>query len=308
MPKINTNNPLSAENAKLAAELAKSKEKSLDKNAAVFRLNLNHKGEIDPSALQKLIETARASKTYQRNKEKYQFTLVSGPKKTQYLALKQQGLWSKFKSLFPFTREARQERRAEAARMVSNSLDLPELKNDVKTRAQAREFQRDVITTFRDEGGAQRMSDLLASELLPAGNGQQHRSDRPVSDDVVGSQKKPDYLKGAQHDPYDGEFENRADSSIFQKRSKSDVTEQGFVNKNYEDEVSKGEDSEDEDERFSKTGNSMRAPEQKTFEQFLFSQIGQPMGAFDQEKQKLHDTRLKDLDNWMADMLNFDDE
>ena len=296
MPNINTSNPLGAVNTAIAKELSQLREKTpIGKNASVFRIYTKPDGSVDPASLQKLIETARGSKAYQRNKEKYQFTLVDRKGERAYLALKRQGLWSKFKSLFPSTQAERQKRREDASKIVLDSLskiDVVRWKIDkymvkpsdeenasdektpppqqVKTLAEARGFQRDVMATkFVDvpqEPEVRKMSDLLASEarmseqLLPASDGQQHRSDLPVSDALVGSPKEPDYLKGAPDDPYNKKFR---DNSIYEKPNKSVVSEQGFVNKDYED-----DGSEDEGEKYEVTGNQL-----KFFEQFVLSQL-----------------------------------
>lgn len=289
MPTINTNNPLGAVNTSIANELSKLKDKNpISKNASVFRLYTNSKGGVDPASLQKLIETARGSKTYQRNKENYQFTLVSRKGEQAYLALKQQGLWSKFKSLFPSTQEARQKRREDASKLILDSLnkidvvrwkidkymvdhsDEEKVPQQVKTLAEAREFQRDVMATnFFDapkEPDVMKMNDLLASDarmseqLLPPGNEQQRQSYQHVSDSLVGSEKKPDYLKESADDPYEDKFR---ENSIYGKQNKSFVSEHDFVNKDYEN-----EESEDDDAEYKVTNH-----QRKDFDEFLLSQI-----------------------------------
>ena len=206
MGKVDTKNPLNPVNAALAADIAGVRDTSLKKNASVFRLRLIG-GKVDEGQLKNLFEAARSSKTYQRNKENYQFTVVKSSS-GNYLALKQQGLWSKFKSLFPSTQAARQERRALAADIILTALDRGELDRGRMTLARAKTFQRDLIDEEHDDGPITMSQlipsgDRLSGQLLSAGNGNQHQSSEPISDEQVGSLKKSVYLKPDEKDPYD---------------------------------------------------------------------------------------------------------
>jgi len=206
MGKVDTKNPLSPENAAIAADFAGMRDTSLKKNASVFRLRLNN-GKVDEDRLKTLFEAARSSKTYQRNKENYQFTVVKSSS-GNYLALKQQGLWSKFKSLFPSTQAARQERRALAADIILTALGRGELDGGRMTLAQAKTFQRDLIDEEHDDGPItmnqlSSLGDRLSGQLLSAGKGNQHQSSEPIPDEHVGSLKNPVYLKPDEKDPYD---------------------------------------------------------------------------------------------------------
>lgn len=213
MNKVNIKNPLGiGQNVELAGDIAGlragRKDVPLKKNASVIRANLKN-GEIGEGQLQELFDAARNSKTYQRNKEKYQFTIVSSSKGS-YLALKQQGLWSKFKSLFPWTQQARQERRASAAETILRSLGRYELAPDRMTLAEARSFQRRLI---EEEVEPLTVSELapfegpVSGQLLSAEGEDPHQTSQPISDgydeQVGGSPKESFHLKPDENDPYE---------------------------------------------------------------------------------------------------------
>jgi len=88
--------------------------------ASSFSLRLNREGKLDQAAFSQLLAAARASNAYKANQQHYQFKLKSDSS-GHYLTLKQQGLWSRFKGLFGWGREARERQRADAQHLIRGS-------------------------------------------------------------------------------------------------------------------------------------------------------------------------------------------
>lgn len=140
----------------LASDVAAKREFAEIKtaeNAKSFKLRLENDGQIDRGAFKRMLTAARVSKAYKNNFDKYQFTIKSD-RNGQYLSLKQQGLWSRFKGLFGIGSTARQEQRAQARNVIESALKFservyltgqnPEGAGPLDTRltkAQAMEFQ-----------------------------------------------------------------------------------------------------------------------------------------------------------------------
>lgn len=101
------------------------KEIKTAKNAKSFTLRLENDGRIDRETFKRLLTAARVSKAYKNNFDKYQFTIKSD-RNGQYLSLKRQGLWSRFKGLIGFGSTERQEQRAQARNVIESALKFSE--------------------------------------------------------------------------------------------------------------------------------------------------------------------------------------
>ena len=143
--------------------------------ASSFYLRLNAEGKLDKHAFSELLAAARASNAYKANQQHYQFKLKSDGI-GHYLTLKQQGLWSRFKGVFGWGREARERQRADAEHLIDGG-SLSEIN---QARQQGLDTGR---TRFSDAKTAQR---AIMDERGPSRN----RQARSQS-----SSEKPDFEK-----------------------------------------------------------------------------------------------------------------
>lgn len=129
--------PRDARNAEMA-ELKKAKKES------EFRLRLDANGQIDKDALNRLLLVVRASKSYKKHFEDFQFK-VKSDSRGQFLSLKRQGLWSSFKGLFGIGREQRERQRDHAAGLINAALGHKTFDSGEDTKrmtfATAKEYQ-----------------------------------------------------------------------------------------------------------------------------------------------------------------------
>lgn len=77
-------------------------------------------GKTTREDLTAFLGVVRRSKTYQKYSDNYQFRLQSDDQGNQYLTLKQQGLWSRFKGFFRIESERRGHERATAIRQIND--------------------------------------------------------------------------------------------------------------------------------------------------------------------------------------------
>jgi hypothetical protein len=99
--------------------------KELKKGAKQSAFSLDVTGtppKVTSDEIRRMLNTARASKSYQANADKFQFKLVG-----QTLTLKEQGFFSKLKGHFNIDREAREEQRAQAAKLIQNAFSTARL-------------------------------------------------------------------------------------------------------------------------------------------------------------------------------------
>lgn len=89
------------------------------KNKSEFSLRIQE-GKTSREDLATLLTAARASKSYQKNHENYQFRLKTGSDGSQLLSLKEQGLWSRFKGIFGWGSERRAQERSDAVRYIDS--------------------------------------------------------------------------------------------------------------------------------------------------------------------------------------------
>jgi len=109
--------------------------------------------KITADELRRMLAAASHSKTYQKNSEKYQFTLVTR-KGQQVLRLKQQGWFSNVIGRFGISHDKRETQRAEAAKLIQETLAQNDLDMDSKvdisgptlSKAKAKSLQRDIMT------------------------------------------------------------------------------------------------------------------------------------------------------------------
>ena len=149
------------------------------KNASEFTLRVGADGKVTSLELSRMLSTARASKSYKNNSDKFQFKLKSD-NKGQYLTLKQQGAWSSFKGWLGAGRAEREQQRADAknlinATLVSGRSDKSYFNKDLLTFNQAQKYQVSVMTTSSLAPEASRVGDQNKSaevtmEMLRDGN------------------------------------------------------------------------------------------------------------------------------------------
>ena len=149
------------------------------KNASEFTLRVGAGGKVTSLEISRMLNTARASKSYKNNSDKFQFKLKSD-NNGQYLTLKQQGAWSSFKGWLGVGRAEREQQRADAKNLINATLDLgrPDkayLNKDLLTFNQAQKYQVSVMTTSSLAPKTSRVDDQNKSaevtmEMLRDGN------------------------------------------------------------------------------------------------------------------------------------------
>ena len=149
------------------------------KNASEFTLRVGADGKVTSFELSRMLTTARASKSYKNNSDKFQFKLKSD-NNGQYLTLKQQGAWSSFKGWLGVGRAEREQQRADAkdlinATLVSGRPDKSYSDKDLLKFNQAQKYQVSVMTTSSLAPEASRVDDQKKSaevtmEMLRDGN------------------------------------------------------------------------------------------------------------------------------------------
>lgn len=149
------------------------------KNASEFTLRVGADGKVTSLEISRMLNTARASKSYKNNSDKFQFKLKSD-NNGQYLTLKQQGAWSSFKGWLGVGRAEREQQRADAKNLINATLDLGQPDKAYSTKDllkfnQAQKYQVSVMTTSSlapkaSREGDQNKSAEVTMEMLRDGN------------------------------------------------------------------------------------------------------------------------------------------
>ena len=116
----------------------------------------NGQAKVSADEIRRMLNTARGSKDYKANFNKYQFRVITHESGAQTLTLKEQGFFSKLKALVRIGRDKRAQQRADAARLIDAAFSRANLKTGTTqtvtapgqrmTRADAIAFQRDLMT------------------------------------------------------------------------------------------------------------------------------------------------------------------
>ena len=135
------------------------KERQQGQKAKSFELTVTQdNGQVKVSAdeIRRMLMTARGSKDYMANFNKYQFKVITHESGAQTLTLKEQGFFSKLKGLVRIGRDKREQQRADAAQLIGAAFSRANLKTGTTqtvtapgqrmTHADAIEFQRDLMT------------------------------------------------------------------------------------------------------------------------------------------------------------------
>ena len=150
-----TNMPTNATNA-LGKEV---KELKQGKKASSFKLTVtqeNGQFKVSTDEIRRMLNTARGSKDYKANFDKYQFKVVTGLFGKKTLTLKEQGNFSKFKGWMGIGRDKREQQRAEAARLIGTAFSKASMETGTSqtvtapgqqmTHDESIGFQRDLMT------------------------------------------------------------------------------------------------------------------------------------------------------------------
>lgn len=142
---INSNQMPTSANRRLEREIQELKQ---GENESAFKLNVSD-GRITSDELQRMLSTARRSKAYQKNSEKFQFKLIEGKEGKQVLTFKEQGWFSKLLGIFHINRSQREAQRAAAAELIVGTLHRENLSTGIEESWQSSEaMTHDASTAF----------------------------------------------------------------------------------------------------------------------------------------------------------------